>query len=79
MVCYQVLLACDGRWPDGCGIAAQASGATPVYAASLNGHVEAVRALLGAGAAVNQAKVSLYHSVWENVGAGCLLCEVTEV
>jgi hypothetical protein len=63
----------------GCGIAAQASGATPVYVASLNGHVEVLRALLVAGAAVNQAAVSVYHSVWENVGAGCVLCEVTEV
>ncbi len=32
--------------------------ATPLYAASFNGHVEVVRALLGAGEAVNQAKVS---------------------
>ncbi len=59
---------------DGCGIAVQADGATPVYVASLNGHVEAVRALIGASAAVNQAAVSVYHSEWENVGAGCLLC-----
>ena len=38
-------------------MAAQSEGVTPLYVASQNGHVEAVRALLGAGAAVNQAKV----------------------
>ena len=31
---------------------------TPLNVASVNGHVEAVRALLDAGAAVNQASVS---------------------
>jgi hypothetical protein len=35
----------------------QTDGATPLYIASRNGHVEVVRALVGAGAAVNQAKV----------------------
>jgi hypothetical protein len=35
----------------------QANGATPLYAASQNGHVEVVRALVGADAAVNQATV----------------------
>ncbi len=38
----------------------QADGRTPLYIASLNGHVEVVRALVGAGAAVNQAKVRYY-------------------
>ncbi len=38
-------------------MAAQSGGVTPLYVASQNGHVEAVRALLDAGAAVNQAKV----------------------
>ncbi len=35
----------------------QTDGCTPLYAASGNGHVEVVRALVGAGAAVNQAAV----------------------
>ncbi len=35
----------------------QTDGSTPLYAASLNGHVEVVRALVEAGASVNQAKV----------------------
>ncbi len=38
----------------------QTDGRTPLYAASLNGHVEVVRALVGAGAAVNQAAVREY-------------------
>ncbi len=32
---------------------------TPLHAASERGHVEAVAALVGAGAAVNQAEVSV--------------------
>ena len=39
---------------DGCGIAVQDDGWTPLHVASVNGHVDAVRALLGAGAALNQ-------------------------
>ncbi len=35
----------------------QTDGATPLYAASQEGHDEVVRALVGAGAAVNQAAV----------------------
>jgi hypothetical protein len=35
----------------------QTDGFTPLYAASESGHVEVVRALVGAGAAVNQADV----------------------
>jgi ankyrin repeat protein len=35
----------------------QTDGFTPLYIASQNGQVEAVRALVGAGAAVNQADV----------------------
>ena len=37
----------------------QADGRTPLYGASSEGHVEAVAALVGAGAAVNQAEVSV--------------------
>ncbi len=35
----------------------QTDGWTPLYVASEKGHVEVVRALVGAGAAVNQAAV----------------------
>jgi hypothetical protein len=35
----------------------QTDGATPLYVAGLNGHVEVVRLLVGSGAAVNQARV----------------------
>ena len=45
---------------DRCGDAVQANGWTPLHVVSENGHVEAVRALLDAGAAVNQAEVSGY-------------------
>jgi hypothetical protein len=38
-------------------VAWQTDGWTPLYAASDNGHVEVVMALVGAGAAVNQAAV----------------------
>jgi hypothetical protein len=47
--------------------AVQASGASPLYVASLNGHVEVAVALLGAGADVGQATVSWACSV---VGCG---------
>ncbi len=40
-------------------MAVQGDGATPLYVASENGHVEAVQALLGAGASLNQATVSV--------------------
>ena len=44
----------------------QTGGCTPVHAASENGHVEVVRVLVGAGAAVNEADV---RDHWLFVGA----------
>jgi ankyrin repeat protein len=41
----------------GVSAAVQTDGRTPLYVASQKGHVEVVRALMGAGAAVNQARV----------------------
>ncbi len=38
-------------------VAWQTNGWTPLFAASQSGHVEVVRALIGVGAAVNQATV----------------------
>ena len=38
-------------------VAPQNHDSTPLFAASQHGRIEVVRALLGAGAAVNQAKV----------------------
>ncbi len=48
-----------------CHVVFQTNGATPLYVASQNGHVpvECVRVLLGAGAAVNQAKVGCASSM----------------
>ncbi len=65
-------LSCDGRWV--WFVVVQVNGGTPLYVASLNGHVDAVRALLDAGAAVNQAEVSVYGRAEER-GAVCV-CEV---
>ena len=56
---------------DGCGFPVQDGGATPLFIASLCGHVEAVRALLDAGAVVNQAKVSVYGRAEEH-GVFCV-------
>jgi hypothetical protein len=47
----------------------QTDGRTPLYAASQNGQVEVVRALAGAGAAVNQAKVREY---WGGCWCSCV-------
>ncbi len=46
-----------------CHVVFQTNGATPLLVASLSGHVECVRALLGAGAAVNQATVCCARSM----------------
>ena len=47
----------------------QTDGATPLYIASQEGHVEALRALVELGAAVNQADVS-----WLDVCLGLVVC-----
>jgi hypothetical protein len=46
-----------------CGVARQTDGATPLYMASYSGHVECVKALLGGGAAINQAMVGSTSSM----------------
>ncbi len=46
-----------------CRVVLQTDGATPLFMASQNGHVECVRALLGGGAATNQAEVSCARSM----------------
>ncbi len=59
----------------------QTDGDTPLLIASLNGHVECVRALLGGGAAINQADVScakMWHKLDGTNRGGCVygsLCE----
>ncbi len=47
----------------------QTNGATPLFIASQNGHVEAVRALVELGAAVNQAMVG-----WLEVSFVLVVC-----
>jgi hypothetical protein len=46
----------------------QTDGATPLYIASEKGHVECVRALLGGGAAINQAEVGCASSMARHCG-----------
>ncbi len=50
----------------------QGDGASPLFIASRNGHVEVVRALLGAGADVGQATVSRACSVVGGMGYGAV-------
>ncbi len=50
----------------------QGNGATPLYIACQNGHVECVRVLLGAGAAVNHATVGCARSMARR--GGVTLC-----
>ena len=51
-----------------CRVVLQSTGATPLYIASQNGHVECVRALLGGGAAINQAMVGCASSMARHCG-----------
>ncbi len=53
----------------------QANGATPLFAASSNGHVKAVRALIDAGASVSQASVSVQMVEWGPT-VGCVECAI---
>jgi hypothetical protein len=46
----------------------QTDGITPLYVASWTGHAECVRALLGAGAGVNQATVGCARSMARGYG-----------
>ena len=55
-----------------CHVVFQTNGATPLYIACQNGHVECVRALLGSGAVVNQATVGCERSMsWSCGGTVC--------
>jgi hypothetical protein len=57
-----------------CRVALQTGGFTPLYVASYNGHVECVRALLGEGAAINQATVGSACSMTRHrEGSVCVL------
>ena len=59
-------------------VCGQTTGATPLFIASQEGHVGAVRALVELGAAVNQAKVGLQNLSFGLVGCPhlpvCGLC-----
>ena len=56
-------------------VVCQTNGGTPLYAASQNGHVEVVRALVEAGAAPNQGKVrnEVFGWAWM-IGVDIALC-----
>jgi hypothetical protein len=56
-----------------CRVAWQTSGATPLFIASWNGHVECVRLLLGGGAAIDQATVGSTSSMARHRGG--FVCE----
>jgi hypothetical protein len=58
-------------FPCECRVAWQTKGATPLYIANKNGHVECVRALLDGGAAINQATVGRTSSMARHRG-GCV-------
>ncbi len=54
-----------------CRAVLQTDGATPLYIASQNGNLECVRALLGWGAEINQAKVGCTSPMAQDCG-GCV-------
>jgi hypothetical protein len=54
-----------------CRVALQTNGDTPLYRAGKKGHVECVRALLGGGAAINQATVGKTSSMARHRGRLC--------
>ncbi len=54
-----------------CRAVFQTGGATPLHIASAKGHVECVRALLGGGAAINQAMVRCASTMARHCG-GCV-------
>ena len=56
---WESLRVCGATWLP---VLAQTDGYTPLHAASRDGHVEVVRALLGGGAAVNQGMVRCHVS-----------------
>jgi hypothetical protein len=57
-----------------CHVVLQMDGATPLYIASQEGHVECVQVLLGGGAAINQAKVSCAGLIARHRGGGGAVC-----
>ncbi len=58
-----------------CRVAWQTDGATPLCAASYQGHVECVRALLDGGAVINQATVGSTGPMARHRG-GCVCGDV---
>ncbi len=60
-----------------CRVAWQTDGCTSLYSASEKGHVECVRALLGEGAAINQAMVGS-KSRMARQGRGCVCRDAWE-
>ncbi len=59
------------------GVVVQTNGATPLYMASQNGHVECERPLLDQGAAINQATVR--YPTWMALRGLCVCGDVRKV